>query len=92
MLCNVRRTVICGGLKDAAYELDRVIRILENSPLMTIEAGSHTDSNNTESYNQVLSEKRAKSVKEYFIYNGITQERIISKGYGEMELTIITIQ
>ena len=73
--------------KDAAYELDRVIRILENSPLMIIEAGSHTDSNNTESYNQVLSEKRAKSVKEYFIYNGITQERIISKGYGEMELT-----
>ncbi|MDH5413225.1 MAG: OmpA family protein [Flavobacteriaceae bacterium] len=73
--------------KDAAYELNRVIKILQEHPTMVIEAGSHTDSNNTEAYNQVLSENRAKAVKEYMITRGIKEKRIISKGYGEMQLT-----
>ena len=73
--------------KDAAYELNRVIKILQEHPTMVIEAGSHTDSNNTEVYNQSLSENRAKSVKEYIVSRGIEANRIISKGYGEMQLT-----
>ena len=70
--------------KDAIYELTRVVQILNANPDMIIEAGSHTDSNNTEAYNQVLSEKRANSVKEYLVSNGISSSRIVSKGYGEM--------
>ncbi|MGB5363432.1 MAG: OmpA family protein, partial [Aureibaculum sp.] len=62
-------------------------KILQEHPTMVIEAGSHTDSNNTEAYNQVLSENRAKAVKEYMITRGIEEVRIISKGYGEMKLT-----
>ena len=54
---------------------------------MVIEAGSHTDSKNTEAYNQALSENRAKSVKDYIISRGIQHNRIVSKGYGEMKLT-----
>ena len=73
--------------KDAAYELNRVIKILQEQPTMVIEAGSHTDSNNTEVYNQSLSENRAKSVKEYIVSRGIDSNRIQSKGYGEMQLT-----
>ena len=72
--------------KDAAYELNRVIRILKENPTMTIEAGSHTDAKNVEAYNQILSEKRAKAVKDYMVLKGINAERIISKGYGEMQL------
>ncbi len=72
--------------KDAQYELDRVVEILKANPDMMIEAGSHTDSNNTEAYNQVLSEKRAKTVKEYLISEGIAVNRVVSKGYGEMKL------
>jgi len=73
--------------KDAAYELNRVIKILQEHPAMVIEAGSHTDSKNTEVYNQTLSEKRAKTVKDYIVSGGIDEGRIISKGYGEMKLT-----
>ena len=73
--------------KDAAYELNRVIQILQENPTMVIEAGSHTDAKNTEQYNQVLSENRARSVKEYLVSRGINDNRIISKGYGEMQLT-----
>ena len=72
--------------KDAAYELNRVIRILKKNPTMTIEAGSHTDAKNVEAYNQILSEKRAKSVKDYMVSKGISADRIISRGYGEMQL------
>ncbi len=72
--------------KDAAYELDRVIRMLKENLTMVIEAESHTDSKNTEAYNQVLSEKRAKAVVEYITSKGINLNRIIGKGYGEMQL------
>ena len=72
--------------KDAAYELNRVAEILKQYPDMKIEAGSHTDANNTEAYNQVLSEKRATSVKNYLVAAGIDPGRITSKGYGEMQL------
>ena len=72
--------------KDAAYELKRVVQILKDNPELYIEAGSHTDSNNIEAYNQVLSEKRAKSIKQYLIAMGINKDRILSNGYGEMQL------
>ncbi len=72
--------------KDAAYELDRVAEILKTNSDMVIEAGSHTDSNNTEAYNQALSERRAQSVKSYLISKGVSAGRIQSKGYGEMQL------
>ncbi len=72
--------------KDAEYELKRVVNILRKNPNMIIEAGSHTDSNNTEAYNQKLSEERAKSVKGYLASYGINANRVRSKGYGELQL------
>ncbi len=72
--------------KDAQYELKRVANILKKNPEMRVEAGSHSDSNNLESYNQKLSEDRAKAVKKYLISRGVNANRIVSKGYGEMEL------
>ncbi len=53
---------------------------------MRVEAGSHSDSNNIEAYNQKLSEERAKSVKTYLVSKGININRIVSKGYGELQL------
>ncbi len=72
--------------KDAEYELKRVANILKKNPEMRVEAGSHSDSNNLESYNQKLSERRASAVKNYLISKGIRSNRIVSKGYGEMRL------
>ncbi len=72
--------------KDAEYELKRVANILKKNPEMRVEAGSHSDSNNLEAYNQKLSETRAKAVKAYLISRGIAANRISSKGYGEMQL------
>jgi len=67
-------------------QLDSVVQIMKDNPTIVIEAGSHTDSKNLESYNQLLSEKRAKSVVKYIVSKGINPDRIIGKGYGEMKL------
>ena len=68
-------------------QLDKVVQIMKDNPTIIIEASSHTDSKNLESYNQLLSEKRAKSVVNYIVSKGINPNRIVGKGYGEMRLT-----
>ena len=72
--------------KDAEYELKRVANILKQNPEMRVEAGSHSDSNNLEAYNQKLSESRARAVKDYLVSKGVNINRIVSKGYGELQL------
>lgn len=71
---------------DAAKELDKVVEALQDNPTMFIELGSHTDSRGSDSYNLLLSQRRAKSSAEYIISRGIKAERIRYKGYGEKEL------
>lgn len=68
---------------DAAVELDKLVQTLKDNPTVKIELSSHTDCRGTDSYNLNLSEKRAKSAVEYLIKQGISKERVKSKGYGE---------
>ncbi|MEM1328404.1 MAG: OmpA family protein [Bacteroidota bacterium] len=43
----------------------------------------HTDSKGADSYNQSLSEKRAKAVSDYLKIQGVSGSRLVVKGYGE---------
>lgn len=45
----------------------------------------HTDSTGTEDHNQDLSERRAGSVKSFFVVHGVNQERLAATGFGEGE-------
>jgi len=45
----------------------------------------HTDSRGSESYNRILSERRANSVKNYFISLGVSRYVINTIGMGESE-------
>jgi outer membrane protein OmpA-like peptidoglycan-associated protein len=72
--------------KDAAIELDKVVKIMKDYPGMFIELGSHTDCRGLASQNTKLSGARAKASAGYIIKNGIAKERITSKGYGESKL------
>ncbi len=63
--------------------LDKVVAIMKKYPKIEIEIGAHTDVRGTKSYNEELSGKRAASVMNYFIENGINASRLASKGYGE---------
>ena len=63
--------------------LDKLADQLMNSEESTIIANGYTDNTGADTYNQKLSERRAKAVKDYLVGKGIAAERITTKGYGE---------
>ncbi|SNR45897.1 WD40-like Beta Propeller Repeat [Lutibacter agarilyticus] len=71
--------------EDAALELDNVVEVMKKYPTMKIEIGAHTDSRGPEEYNRNLSDKRANSVREYLVSQGIATENVKSVGYGESQ-------
>jgi outer membrane protein OmpA-like peptidoglycan-associated protein len=70
---------------DSFEELDRLIKMLEDSPNVKCEISAHTDDVGNDDYNLKLSDKRAKSVVDYLASKGIKTERMIPKGYGETQ-------
>jgi peptidoglycan-associated lipoprotein len=68
---------------ESMVSLDKLVETLLDNPNVTIELMSHTDSRDTEEYNQDLSQKRAQVVVQYLIEKGIEPERLSPKGYGE---------
>jgi outer membrane protein OmpA-like peptidoglycan-associated protein len=73
--------------KDAAVELDKLVAVMTEYKDMVIKIESHTDSRGPAIYNKYLSDKRAKSSRNYLIAKGISKERIESAiGYGEEQL------
>ena len=72
---------------DAAKELDKLVSVMKEFPTMVIKIESHTDSRGSKIYNEYLSDKRAKSTRDYIISQGIDASRIESAiGYGENRL------
>lgn len=69
--------------EDAAIELDKLVKLLQDNPTIHIEMGSHTDARGTDRYNLVLSDKRAQAAVKYLINKGIDPSRLSWKGYGE---------
>ncbi|MFC0603563.1 OmpA family protein [Winogradskyella pulchriflava] len=72
----------------AAFELDKLVQIMNKYPDLVINATSHTDSRGSESYNQRLSQRRAKSTQQYVISKGIDASRISAEGKGESDLKV----
>ncbi|TMU55067.1 OmpA family protein [Flagellimonas algicola] len=71
----------------AAQELDKLVAVMTEYPDMVIKIESHTDAIGTRAYNKYLSDKRAKSTRDYIIAHGIDPGRIESAvGYGEEQL------
>jgi outer membrane protein OmpA-like peptidoglycan-associated protein len=70
---------------DAATILDDQVATLKRYPALKVEVAGHTDSNNSDAYNQQLSERRAKAVMEYFVAKGVAAEQLTAKGYGESQ-------
>ena len=68
---------------ESMVSLDKLVETLLDNPNVTIELMSHTDSRDTEAYNQDLSQKRAQVVVQYLIDKGIEPERLSARGYGE---------
>jgi OOP family OmpA-OmpF porin len=70
---------------DAAAILDDAVATLKRYPALKVEIAGHTDSANSDAYNLDLSQRRAKSVLDYFVGHGVEADRLSAKGYGEAE-------
>lgn len=64
--------------------LDQLVDFMNQNTTLIIEIGGHTDNVGSNSYNQKLSESRAKSAVEYIVQKGIDKPRLKAKGYGEV--------
>lgn len=62
-----------------------LIKTLEDNETLIIELASHTDSRDSDENNDILSQKRARSVVDYLILRGIDPDRLQAKGYGEQQ-------
>jgi outer membrane protein OmpA-like peptidoglycan-associated protein/tetratricopeptide (TPR) repeat protein len=67
----------------SAAELNKVIRFLTDNPRIKIEISGHTDNSGSPAYNKQLSEKRAQSVYNYLITQGVDKARLRAKGFGQ---------
>ena len=72
--------------QQAALDLEKILDVLNHYPSMKLDIRSHTDSRASFEYNEILSDKRAKSTIQWLINNGISPGRLTGKGYGESQL------
>lgn len=70
-------------LPSSASELEKLITFMQDNPSLQVEIHSHTDSKGDDKYNMTLSQKRAESVVNYLVNNGVSRERLTAKGFGE---------
>ena len=63
--------------------LDDLVKLLNENPNITIELSAHTDYKGSAEYNKRLSQRRAESVVNYLIENGIAADRLTPVGYGK---------
>ena len=71
---------------DAAIELLKIVKVMNDYPSMVVELGSHTDCRASKTYNRNLSDRRAKSSASFIKERISKPERIYGKGFGESKL------
>lgn len=93
--CAVVQTLKLNGVKfafdsakllpNAKIILDEVAESIKGQPDMKVEIAGHTDRIGDDAYNMQLSDRRAKSVRDYLVSKGANDANFTSKGYGETE-------
>lgn len=64
-------------------ELDKLTVLLNENKGLPIEVSGHTDDVGKDAENLILSQKRAKSVRDYLVQKGINPAMVKSEGYGK---------
>jgi peptidoglycan-associated lipoprotein len=71
--------------EESKPSLDKLVKLLEDTPNALVQLNSHTDERGKFDYNMKLSENRAKSVVEYLVSKGISQGRLTFKGFASSQ-------
>ena len=72
-------------LPGAASVLNDAVATLKKNPTITVEVAGHTDSDGAADFNDGLSTRRATTVRDYLASNGISENRMSVRGYGESQ-------
>jgi len=68
---------------DGMHNVQKLADFLKQYPQHKVLVEGHTDSTGSDSYNQELSDRRANAVRTALIDQGISSERVATRGYGE---------
>lgn len=71
---------------NAIYQLDRVAKFMTKNPETGIKIKGFSDSTGSASYDQMVSEIRANTVKNYLIAKGVSPAKISTEGKGSQEI------
>lgn len=89
LIANMSDVLFRSGSVDllpaARERLAKVSGIILAYPSLHLAVEGHTDSVGTDEYNQTLSERRAQSVRDYFVQQGIPSASIEAHGFGKTE-------
>ncbi|RSK45899.1 OmpA family protein [Hymenobacter perfusus] len=71
--------------KESTNELERLQKLLVETPALRLEISGHTDNVGKAEYNKDLSQRRAKAVVDYLVAKGIDKGRLTFAGYGDTQ-------
>jgi peptidoglycan-associated lipoprotein len=67
---------------DSKASLDKLAKLLDDTPGATVQINSHTDEKGSYEVNMRVSEQRAKAIVDYMVAKGISKKRLSYKGWG----------
>ncbi|KJH70532.1 OmpA family protein [Aliterella atlantica] len=86
MPTNVHFAFNRSGTSPASIQiLQQIVAVLKQYPQINIELGGHTDTIGSDRYNLILGRRRANSVRNYLLRQGIAKERIVVRSWGEAQ-------
>ena len=71
--------------KESMPEIKQIAYFMKLYPEIIVQIRSHTDSRGSEKFNMNLSKRRAQTVKDLLIEQGVIGNRIFATGFGEMD-------
>lgn len=72
-------------LPGAESVLNDAAASLVKNPSIEVEVAGHTDSDGSAEYNESLSARRAATVRDYLVSQGVSEDRMTARGYGELQ-------
>ena len=67
-------------------ELLKITKVLKDNPKLSMKIDAHADSRGTDNYNNWLTERRGKRIKDFLALNGVNGNRMSYEGHGENKL------
>ncbi|KPM49332.1 OmpA family protein [Jiulongibacter sediminis] len=68
---------------ESQVELSKLAELIWRNPTLKVEISGHTDDIGSPDSNQELSQKRAQSVVDYLVKEGLNEKNLEAKGFGE---------